>query len=171
MRSVPSAVGPPVTMPSSAPESLENDPRGGYRVGMVFQKTLDVETRGRGTYDLTPQLRRIVSASGIRIGLCHVFVLHTSASLVVSENADPAVRRDLEAFMARLVRDGDALFEHNDEGPDDMAAHVRSVLTQNSLTLPVTDAQCVLGTWQGVYLWEHRYSPHRRRVKVTVFGE
>ena len=105
------------------------------------------------------------------MGLATVFVLHTSASLIICENADPTVRRDLEAFAARLVPDGDRLFEHDAEGPDDMPAHVRTVLTQTSIGVPISDSRMTLGTWQGLYLWEHRTSPHQRRVSVTVVGE
>ncbi len=132
---------------------------------------LRVRTRGRGTYDITRELDDVVATSGIRAGLCNVFVHHTSASLIVCENADPTVRRDLEAFVGRLVPDGDPIFEHTAEGPDDMPAHVRSVLTQTSISIPVADARLALGTWQGVYLWEHRQAPHERKVTVTVFGE
>jgi secondary thiamine-phosphate synthase enzyme len=138
---------------------------------MLTQKTLTVATRGRGTYDITDEVQAVVRASAIGTGLCHVFVHHTSASLMLCENADPQVRRDLEAFMARLVPDGDQLFGHDDEGPDDMPAHVRSVLTNMDLTLPVSGGRCALGTWQGVYLWEHRARGHRRRVSVTVQGD
>jgi secondary thiamine-phosphate synthase enzyme len=137
---------------------------------MTEQQTLTLATRGRGTYDITGEVAEAVRRSGIRTGLCHVFVHHTSASLVLCENADPTVRRDLEAFMARLVPDGDRLFDHTDEGPDDMAAHVRSILTKMDLTIPVVEGRCALGTWQGVYLYEHRTHPHRRRVTVTVTG-
>ena len=103
-------------------------------------------------------------------GLCNVFLHHTSASLILCENADPDVRRDLESFMSRLVKDGDSLYVHDAEGPDDMPAHVRTVLTQNSINVPVREGQLALGTWQGLYLWEHRHAPHRRRVSVTVIG-
>jgi secondary thiamine-phosphate synthase enzyme len=129
-----------------------------------------VGTRGRGLYDVTGQVQDAVRAAGIAAGLCTVFVHHTSASLIVCENADPDVLRDLDAFMARLVPDGDPLYRHTAEGPDDMPSHVRSVLTQTSLGLPVRDGRCDLGTWQGVYLWEHRSRPHSRRVSVTVLG-
>jgi secondary thiamine-phosphate synthase enzyme len=105
------------------------------------------------------------------MGLCHVFVHHTSASLILCENADPTVRRDLEAFLARLVPDGDPLFEHTDEGMDDMPAHIRAILTKMDLSIPVTGGRCALGTWQGIYLYEHRTHAHRRRVTVTVQGE
>jgi secondary thiamine-phosphate synthase enzyme len=138
---------------------------------MLHTDTIEVSTRGRGTYDITDQLQRIAAHSGIARGLCTVFVHHTSASLIISENADPAVRRDLDAFMARLVPDGDALFEHTDEGPDDMPSHVRSALTQTSLGIPIARGRCDLGTWQGVYLWEHRHAPHERRLTVTLVGE
>lgn len=138
---------------------------------MFHSETIHVSTRGRGTYDITEPLQRIAAGSGIASGLCTVFVHHTSASLIISENADPAVRRDLDAFMARLVPDGDELFVHTDEGPDDMPSHVRSVLTQTSLGIPVARGRCDLGTWQGVYLWEHRHAPHERRLTVTLVGE
>lgn len=136
----------------------------------VYRDDVSLETPRRGTYELTKQLARIVRESGIREGLATVWVHHTSASLIICENADPSVRRDLEAFMARLAPDGDRLFTHDAEGPDDMPAHVRSVLTQTSIGIPVADGAPVLGTWQGLYLWEHRTSPHRRRVSVTVIG-
>lgn len=138
---------------------------------MLAQDTLVLATRGRSTHDLTAAVTRIVAASGVRRGLCNIFVRHTSASLMLCENADPQVRADLEAFMRRFVPDGDPLFGHDDEGPDDMPAHVRSVLTGATLTVPVVDGRCALGTWQGVYLWEHRASAQRREVVVTVHGE
>jgi secondary thiamine-phosphate synthase enzyme len=138
---------------------------------MWVQKTITVSTRGRGTKDITPDVERVVREAGARTGLCHVFVQHTSASLMLCENADPQVRSDLEAFMARLVPDGDAIYGHTSEGPDDMPAHVRSVLTQSGLSIPVAESRCQLGTWQGIYLWEHRHASHRRRVTVTVHGE
>ena len=131
---------------------------------------LSVATRGRGFHDLTVQVQSAVEKSGVQEGLCCVFLHHTSASLLLCENADPDVRRDLEAFFARLVKDGDPLFRHDAEGPDDMPAHVRSALTQTSISIPIRDGRCDLGTWQGVYLWEHRTAPHRRRVSVTVVG-
>jgi secondary thiamine-phosphate synthase enzyme len=130
-----------------------------------------IETRGRGTCDITREVAEQVAKSGVETGLCHVFIHHTSASLMLCENADPSVRRDLESFMARLAPDGDPAYEHDAEGPDDMPAHIRSVLTQMGLTLPVTQGRPGLGTWQGVYLWEHRTRGHRRRVTVTVQGE
>jgi secondary thiamine-phosphate synthase enzyme len=133
-------------------------------------KEVTVSTRGRGFHDITAEVQRAVADSGARAGLCTVFLHHTSASLILCENADPDVRRDLEAFFARLVKDGDPLFQHDAEGPDDMPAHVRTVLTQNSLSIPVKDGEPDLGTWQGVYVWEHRTAPHRRRVTVSVVG-
>jgi secondary thiamine-phosphate synthase enzyme len=138
---------------------------------MIAQQRLDLATRGRGTYDITRQVQEAVRDSGIRTGLCHVFVQHTSASVILCENADPTVRADLDAFMGRLVPDGDRLFDHTAEGPDDMPAHVRSILTNMDLTLPVTGGRLALGTWQGVFLYEHRTAGHRRQVTVTVSGE
>jgi secondary thiamine-phosphate synthase enzyme len=137
---------------------------------MIHREHLAIETRGRGTYELTRQVQQVVERSKINQGLCHLFVHHTSASLIVCENADPTVRRDLEHFAAKLVRDGDPSFQHDCEGPDDMPAHIRSILTLTSLTIPVDENRCDLGTWQGVFLWEHRTSPHRRRITVTVSG-
>ncbi|NNF60835.1 MAG: YjbQ family protein [Gammaproteobacteria bacterium] len=134
------------------------------------QKQIEIRTGGRGTIDVTAEVQDAVRDSGVQTGLCHIFVHHTSASLMLCENADPGVRRDLETFMARLAPDGDAMFEHVAEGPDDMPAHVRSVLTGNHLSVPITDGRCSLGTWQGVYLWEHRTHPHTRRLTVTVQG-
>jgi secondary thiamine-phosphate synthase enzyme len=137
---------------------------------MSFCETIKKQTQGRGTYEITDAVQRAVEASGVRQGLCTVFVHHTSASIIINENADPDVHRDLDAFFARLVPDGDSLFVHTAEGPDDMPSHVRCALTQTSLGIPVADGRCDLGTWQGVYLWEHRLAPHSRRVSVTVMG-
>ena len=134
------------------------------------QSTVEVHTPGRGLHDVTARVRDSVRASGIATGTAHVFALHTSCGLVVSENADPDVRGDLERWLSRLVTDGDAIFAHDAEGPDDMAAHVRSALTGVSLVLPVADGTLSLGTWQGVFLWEHRTAPHRRSMRVTVTG-
>lgn len=138
---------------------------------MVIRQELAIATRGRGTYDITGEVAREVAATGAREGLATVWIHHTSASLIVCENADPSVRRDLEAFLARLVPDGDRLFSHTAEGDDDMPAHVRTVLTQTSIGIPIADGRLALGTWQGLYLWEHRTSPHERRLTVTVVGE
>ena len=111
-----------------------------------------------------------MSECGIKEGICHVFLRHTSASLLITENADPDVRRDLETFMSRLAPDGDPAYAHSMEGPDDMPAHIRSVLTSSELTIPIRNGSLALGTWQGAYLWEHRFRPHRRRLDVTVIG-
>jgi len=135
---------------------------------MYHAKELAVATRGRGFHDITDEVQQAVSESGAREGLCTVFLHHTSASLLLCENADPDVRKDLEAFFSRLVKDGDPLFQHDAEGPDDMPAHIRTVLTQNSITVPVKGGKANLGTWQGLYVWEHRTSPHHRRVTVSV---
>ncbi len=138
---------------------------------MFRQESMTIQTDGRGTYDLSSRIQSLVTASGIKTGICHVFIRHTSASLMLCENADPAVMRDLETFMSRQVPDGDPMFTHRSEGPDDMPAHVRSVLTQSDLSLPISDGRCALGTWQGVFLWEHRHAPHTRRVIVTLNGD
>jgi secondary thiamine-phosphate synthase enzyme len=138
---------------------------------MIKQEEINISTQGRGTYDLSQQVQQAVRSSGISTGSCHVFIRHTSASLMICENADPAVMRDLESFMNRQVPDGDPMFTHTVEGPDDMPAHVRSVLTQTDLNVPVTEGQCALGTWQGIYLWEHRLAPHNRKVILTISGE
>jgi secondary thiamine-phosphate synthase enzyme len=130
-----------------------------------------VSTRERGTREITGEIDAIVEKSGVDRGVCTVFLHHTSASLILCENADPSVRGDLERYFARLVPDGDPLFRHTAEGPDDMPAHIRAILTQNSLTIPVAGGRCDLGTWQGVFLWEHRTAPHRRRVTVSLVGE
>ncbi|MBT5221066.1 MAG: YjbQ family protein [Woeseia sp.] len=138
---------------------------------MICQSELGVSTSGRGTYDLTDDIQATVATAGVKIGMCHIFIRHTSASLMLCENADPAVREDLETFMQRQAPDGDPMFTHVDEGPDDMPAHVRSVLTQSDLNLPIAGGKCALGTWQGIYLWEHRHAPHAREVIVTISGE
>ena len=138
---------------------------------MLYQSSFQVATRGRGSYSVSRDIAQRLDDSGIRAGICLIFLHHTSASLILCENADPEVRADLERFMGRLVPDGDPIFRHVDEGPDDMPAHVRSVLTSNSLSVPVTDGHGDLGTWQGVYVWEHRQAAQRRRVTLTVYGE
>lgn len=138
---------------------------------MVFQQQLSFTTNGRSTTNITAQVQQLVAQSGINIGTCHVFVQHTSASLMLCENADPDVRRDLETYMQHIVPDGDAMFLHQDEGPDDMSAHIRTVLTNPDLTMPVSAGRCDLGIWQGIYLWEHRTHRHQRTVIVTVQGE
>ncbi|MCA1778831.1 MAG: secondary thiamine-phosphate synthase enzyme YjbQ [Xanthomonadaceae bacterium] len=134
----------------------------------MHRETLETETPGRGFSEITGAVNRVIRKSGIADGLCHLFILHTSASMIVTENADPEVLRDLDMFIGGLVRDGDPRFVHTAEGIDDMSAHVRSILTQTSLTIPVTGRGLLLGTWQGVFIWEHRTRPHARRVIVTV---
>ena len=131
---------------------------------------LEVATRGRGLVDVTPEVQAFVRDSKLRHGLVTVFIHHTSASLLITENADPEVHRDLGRLFHRLAPDGDPLFRHDAEGPDDMPAHVRSALTQTSLSIPVQAGRCALGTWQGIYLWEHRHAAHRRRLTLTLIG-
>ena len=138
---------------------------------MFHQDGFTIRTRGRGTTEITREVGEIVRSSGVGAGLATVFVHHTSASLIVCENADPTVRSDLDAFFERLVPDGDGIFRHVAEGPDDMPAHVRSVLTQTSIGVPIVGGRCDLGTWQGLYLWEHRELGHSRRVSVSIVGE
>ena len=130
---------------------------------------LIIESRGRGTYEITDRLQEIARQACVTRGLCNVFIHHTSASLIVCENADPTVRTDVEAFAARLAPDGDPRYVHDSEGPDDMSAHLRSILTLTSLLIPIDQGRLDLGTWQGVFVWEHRARPHRRRVTVSVF--
>jgi secondary thiamine-phosphate synthase enzyme len=137
---------------------------------MYHAESFTVATTGRRTYEITRRIQEVVAASGIGRGLCSVFVHHTSASLIVCENADPDVRRDLETFFSRLVVDGDRAFIHTAEGPDDMSAHLRSILTLTSVSIPVERGRCDLGTWQGVFLWEHRTHAHQRKVTVSVVG-
>lgn len=137
---------------------------------MVHQTILEFATSGRGTRDITDAVAEVVQASGLGCGLVQVFVQHTSCSLTITENADPDVRRDLETILKRLAPDGDPAYRHDAEGPDDMAAHARSVLLDTGLTVPFGGGKLLLGTWQGIYLWEHRTAPHRRKVVVTVIG-
>jgi secondary thiamine-phosphate synthase enzyme len=132
---------------------------------------LAVNSQGRGFREITEDVRLWVVSSGITDGLLTLFVRHTSASLLIQENADPDVRGDLERFFARLVPDGDALFRHQDEGPDDMPAHVRAALTAVQLSIPLHRDRLALGTWQGIYLWEHRTRPHRREIVLHLLGE
>lgn len=134
----------------------------------AFQQTLDIRTRGRGTQEITAEVARVALSSGVDAGVVHVFVQHTSCSLLLTENADPDVRRDLETLARRWAPDGDPAYVHADEGDDDMAAHARSVLSGSAVSLPVGAGRLLLGTWQGIYLWEHRTTPHLRRVVVTV---
>lgn len=137
----------------------------------TVHKSLNFRTRGRGTTDITAEVAQAVREAGIESGLCNVFLRHTSASLILCENAAPTVREDLETILSRLAPDGDPAYRHDDEGPDDMAAHARAVLTSNSLQIPVADGRLLLGTWQGIYLWEHRHAPQARSVVVTVLGQ
>lgn len=130
--------------------------------------SFEIQTRGRGFFEISDELQSCVTQSGVVNGLCHCFLRHTSASLLITENADPDVRVDLETFISRIAPDGDPSLIHTMEGPDDMPAHIRSVLTASELTLPVRQGRLALGTWQGVYLWEHRHRPHRRRVEITL---
>ena len=138
---------------------------------MLSQTKLRFSTTGRGTYNITEQIEESINKSGIKSGICHIFIQHTSASLILCENADKTVREDLETYMAKLVKDGDSMYKHKDEGPDDMAAHIRTILTQSSLSIPIQKGRCDLGIWQGVFLWEHRTHPHKRDVAVTILGE
>jgi secondary thiamine-phosphate synthase enzyme len=135
------------------------------------QRSLDIKSKGKGLYDVTNQVRSIVTESGLSTALCTVFVKHTSASLLIQENADPEVLRDLERFFARLVPEGDPLFRHVDEGADDMPGHVRAALTQTSIGIPVNERALCLGTWQGIYLYEHRRQAHTRTLVVHVVGD
>jgi secondary thiamine-phosphate synthase enzyme len=132
---------------------------------------LEIETRGRGFYDFTDKVASVLSKSGLKTGVATLHLQHTSASLLIQENADPEVRRDLERFFSRICPDGDPIFQHTAEGEDDMPAHVRTALTAVSLSIPFEHGELALGTWQGIYLWEHRHHPHRRRVTVHLLGE
>jgi secondary thiamine-phosphate synthase enzyme len=137
----------------------------------VHHAQLQVQTKGKGTYEITEAVQKEIAKSGLRHGTVTVFVQHTSCSLIVMENAAPAARRDLEEFFDRLVPEGADYFEHDDEGPDDMPSHIRMVLTRTSETVPIVDGRMQLGTWQGLFLFEHRQDPHRRTICVTVMGE
>ena len=137
---------------------------------MTYQASFEIETRGRGTYDITETVQRMVADSGIDTGICHVFQHHTSASLLLTENADPDVHQDLELALSRLAPDGDPGYRHSAEGPDDMAAHIRNMLTSADITLPVAGARACLGAWQGLFLWEHRHRGRHRRLTITVIG-
>jgi secondary thiamine-phosphate synthase enzyme len=129
---------------------------------------LTIPTHRRGLHDITDEVRRVVAESGVRDGACHLFLRHTSASLLIQENADPSARHDLEAWFDRIAPDGDPRYTHTAEGPDDMAAHIRAALTRSSETIPLADGALLLGTWQGVFLFEHRHAPHQRQVEVVV---
>jgi secondary thiamine-phosphate synthase enzyme len=137
---------------------------------MIFQQKMTVNTSGRGMINVTADIADIISQVSISTGICNVFLHHTSASLILCENADSAIQEDLENFMQRLIPDDETLFRHNMEGPDDMPAHIRSILTQNSLTIPITNSRLNLGTWQGVFLWEHRFATHARNLTITLMS-
>jgi secondary thiamine-phosphate synthase enzyme len=130
-----------------------------------------ISTKGRGFYELTSEVKRFLQKTPIKTGLATIHIQHTSASLLIQENADPEVRRDFERFFQRLVPDGDKLFEHTAEGEDDMPAHVRTALTTVNLSIPIVHGQLALGTWQGIFVWEHRKHPHTRRLTVHLLGE
>jgi secondary thiamine-phosphate synthase enzyme len=130
-----------------------------------------LETRGQGLYEVTARVEQVVSASRCEIGLCTVFIRHTSASLLIQENADPSAKRDLERWLHAFIPENNPLFTHNSEGPDDMPAHIKAALTATSLGIPISGSELMLGTWQGIYVWEHRRSPHRRTVAVQIIGE
>jgi secondary thiamine-phosphate synthase enzyme len=136
----------------------------------VHQTSLTVHTRGRGTYEITDSVAREVERSGLKRGIVSVFCRHTSCSLVMMENADPSARRDLEAWLDRLVPEDDPHFEHTQEGSDDMPSHIKMALTRTGETVPFADGRLLLGTWQGIFLWEHRTAAHTREVIVTVIG-
>ena len=131
---------------------------------------MTIKTQGRSIIDITGEVEQLLRDSKIEQGLCHVFLHHTSASLIITENADSDVRRDLENYIARLVLDGDPAYLHDQEGADDMAAHIRAVLTQTEITIPIQRGGLAFGSWQGLFLWEHRYHAHRRNLTVTLTG-
>lgn len=137
----------------------------------VHQETLDIRTTGRGLREITTDVANIVQRSALRAGNVVVFCRHTSCSLVIMENADPTARQDLEAYFDRLAPDGDPRYAHDSEGPDDMSAHLRMALTRTSESIPFSERRLMLGTWQGIFLWEHRTSPHRRSIVVSLVGE
>lgn len=137
---------------------------------MIEQHSITIQTQGRATINVTAEIEALLRSSAIEQGLCHVFIHHTSASLIITENADADVRRDLETYISKLVRDGDPAYRHDQEGSDDMAAHIRTVLTQSEISIPVRSGKLALGTWQGLYLWEHRYQSHRRKLTITLSG-
>ena len=137
---------------------------------MSEQQILEFSTRGRGTTEITRDVVAVVRAAAVETGIAQVFALHTSCSVILTENADPSVRRDLEILAGRWAPDGDPAYRHDDEGDDDMAAHGRAIVAGSSVSVPVTNGELLLGTWQGIYLWEHRTHSHRRRIVVTVVG-
>ena len=131
-------------------------------------RLLSIRTRGQGLHEITDQIQAVVAEAGVGEGLCTVFIRHTSASLTIQENADPSARHDLEAWLNRLVREDDPLYTHTAEGPDDMPSHIKAALTATTLSVPILDGRLALGTWQGIYLWEHRRRDHTRSVVVHV---
>ena len=135
---------------------------------MPFNQEFIVQTTGAGLHDITKEVQALVTQAGIESGLCSLFIRHTSASLLIQENADPDVRRDLEAWLSRLVPENDPLYTHTLEGPDDMPAHIKSALTLTSLSVPIANSALALGTWQGIYVWEHRHQPFPRRVIIHI---
>jgi secondary thiamine-phosphate synthase enzyme len=137
---------------------------------MSYQQSFEIRSRGRGTTEITAEVARLVRAARIATGIAQVFVLHTSCAVIITENADAAVRRDLETLAARWAPDADPAYRHDTEGDDDMAAHARSVLAGSAVTVPVAGGELLLGTWQGIYLWEHRTQAQTRTVVVTVVG-
>jgi len=136
----------------------------------IHTASLTVATKGKGTYEITQGITRIIAESGVQAGLVTVFVRHTSCSLIIMENADPTARRDLEKFFERLVPENTPYFEHTAEGPDDSTSHIRSVLTRSSEVIPIADNRMQLGAWQGIFLFEHRRAPHHRQVALSVIG-
>jgi secondary thiamine-phosphate synthase enzyme len=136
----------------------------------MHQTSVELAPRGRGLHDVTADVRRAVLASGVRTGMCNIFLRHTSASLLIQENADPSVLRDLQRFIDRLAPES-ADYEHDAEGPDDMPSHIRAAMTRTAETVPVMGGDLALGTWQAIYLWEHRRAPHRRTLMVTLWGD
>ena len=137
----------------------------------IFQQVLKIQTRGKGLQEITSEVREVVRASEITSGLCNLFVRHTSSSLVIQENADPDVQKDLEYFFRKLVPENDLRYTHTQEGPDDMPSHIRSAMTKTSEQIPLADGKMLLGTWQGIFLWEHRSRGHSRNVVVHISGD
>ena len=137
---------------------------------MAYSKIIQIKTAGQALYEITNEVESIVNVSKAESGLCTVFIQHTSASLIIQENADPSARRDLEKWLGRLVKEDDPIYTHTSEGPDDMPSHIKAILTSTSLSIPILGGCMVLGTWQGIYLWEHRRAPHNRNIVVSVLS-
>ncbi len=135
-----------------------------------MQTKLTIETQGRSTIEFTAHVESFIQKHSIKTGICSIFSHHTSASLLITENADPTVRADIEMILERLAPDADAMYQHDYEGDDDMSAHIRCMLTNDSLTVPISNNALALGTWQGIFLYEHRYKPHQRKVTITLIG-